>query len=123
MDEALKQAVNFLVGKVKSLLGVAAGGATPLATKVPFQFEGANYLIWAVGTSSGARIMWSQADSTATNVLDDKVVQNNTTLTGDLNKCHQCCAEAADRSIDSEARSVGDGAGRWPGSSRRCWGC
>ncbi len=29
--------------------------------------------------------MWSQADSTATNVLDAKVVQNNTTLTGDLN--------------------------------------
>ncbi len=85
VDKALKQAVNFLVGKVKSLLGVGPGGATPLATKVSFQFEGSNYLIWAVGTSSGARIMWSQADSTATNVLDAKVVQNNTTLTGDLN--------------------------------------
>ncbi len=85
VDKELKQAVNFLVGKVKSLLRVAPGGATPRAPKVSVQFEGANYLIWAVGTSSGARIMCSQAVSTATNFLDAKVVQNNTTLTGDLN--------------------------------------
>ncbi len=85
VDDALKQAVNFLVGKVKSVPGIAPGGATPLATKVKFQYEGGNYLIWAVGTSTGPQIMWSQADSTATNVLNANVVQGNTTLNTDLN--------------------------------------
>ena len=37
VDSYLKEAVKFLVGKVKSLLRVAPGGATPLATKVPFR--------------------------------------------------------------------------------------
>ncbi len=111
VDKLLRQVVNAVVSKVKAALRLTPGSGTPLGAKVPFTYQPERYLLWAVGTSSGPRVLWSLADGTMVNQLTPVLVNGNTTLTGDLNAVLTAAKALSDKLASLKASPTGAGGG------------